>query len=95
MASNHRARGSEEFGIFDDAKTYYASDERHHNRYGPRTRTYSQNSLLKQFERVGLREPFRRGSHGRSIHGPRVGITFFLLKPALQMKLPWSRTAVS
>jgi alpha,alpha-trehalase len=38
----HRARGSEDFGVFDDAKTYYASDERHTNRFGPRTRTYSQ-----------------------------------------------------
>jgi hypothetical protein len=40
--ANHRARPSDEFGVFDDAKTYYQSEERHHNRYGPRTRTYSQ-----------------------------------------------------
>jgi alpha,alpha-trehalase len=82
--TNHRPRASEDYGVFDDAKTYYASDERHRNRYGSRTRTYSQvffviwlaqysirtwltflqNSLVKQFERNGLREPFRRGSHG-------------------------------
>lgn len=59
----HRARGSEDYGVYDDAKTYYASDERH-QKYGARTRTYSQNSLLRQFDRVGLKSPFRRGSHG-------------------------------
>ncbi|UNI15739.1 Alpha,alpha-trehalase [Purpureocillium takamizusanense] len=71
--SNHRARGSDDFGVFDDAKTYYASEERHTNRFGARTRTFSQNSILKQFERVGLREPFRRGSHDESTipHGRR------------------------
>ncbi|KAJ6443326.1 neutral trehalase [Purpureocillium lavendulum] len=71
--SNHRSRGSDDFGIFDDAKTYYASEERHTNRFGARTRTFSQNSILKQFERVGLREPFRRGSHDESTipHGRR------------------------
>lgn len=58
----HRTRGSEDYGVYDDAKTYYA-DERH-NKAGARTRTYSQNSLLRQFDRVGLKEPFRRGSHG-------------------------------
>lgn len=44
MAStvNRRSRGSEDFGVFDDAKTYYASDERHTRRFGLRTRTYSQ-----------------------------------------------------
>lgn len=40
--SNHRARGSDDYGVYDDAKTYYASEERHSNRYGVRTRTYSQ-----------------------------------------------------
>ncbi|KAL3953086.1 hypothetical protein ACCO45_013029 [Purpureocillium lilacinum] len=71
--SNHRTRGSDDFGVFDDAKTYYASEERHTNRFGARTRTFSQNSILKQFERVGLREPFRRGSHDESTipHGRR------------------------
>ncbi|KAF6842303.1 neutral trehalase [Colletotrichum musicola] len=66
--SQRRQRGSSDehgFGVFDDAKTYYTSDERHVNRAGPRTRTYSQNSLFKQFERMGLHEPFRRGSHGK------------------------------
>lgn len=38
----HRPRGSEDYGVFDDAKTYYASEDRHTNRYGGRTRTYSQ-----------------------------------------------------
>ncbi|KAL6908918.1 glycoside hydrolase family 37 protein [Trichoderma evansii] len=65
-APGHRSRGSEEYGVFDDAKTYYASEERHSNRYGVRTRTYSQNSLVKQLERMGAQEPFRRGSHDES-----------------------------
>ncbi|KAI9900162.1 hypothetical protein N3K66_004424 [Trichothecium roseum] len=63
--TNHPTRGSEDFGVYDDAKTYYAED-RHAARAGTRTRTYSQNSLLRQFERVGLKEPFRRGSHDES-----------------------------
>jgi len=61
-----RGRGSSDnfSNVFDDAKTYYASDERHLNsRAGPRQRTYSQNGLQKQFARLGLKEPFRRGSH--------------------------------
>lgn len=39
-----RTRGaSNEFGVFDDARTYYTAEERHrNNRAGPRTRTYSQ-----------------------------------------------------
>ncbi|GJC98458.1 neutral trehalase [Colletotrichum higginsianum] len=43
--SQRRPRGSSEdhgAGVFDDAKTYYTSEERHVNRAGPRTRTYSQ-----------------------------------------------------
>lgn len=39
---NHRARTSEDYGVYDDAKTYYATEDRHHSRYGARTRTYSQ-----------------------------------------------------
>lgn len=39
--SNHRSRGSDDLGVFDDAKSYYTA-ERHQNRAGPRTRTYSQ-----------------------------------------------------
>ncbi|KAM0287512.1 hypothetical protein ACHAQH_000466 [Verticillium albo-atrum] len=70
----HRNRGgsSDDRGIFDDAKTYYTS-ERHISRAGPRTRTYSQNSLLAQMERIGLKEPFRRGSHDEpsTSHGRR------------------------
>ncbi|VUC33571.1 unnamed protein product [Clonostachys rosea] len=62
-SGGHRSRGSEEYNVYDDAKTYYGSADRHNNRFGTRTRTYSQNSLFKQFERVGLKEPFRRGSH--------------------------------
>lgn len=61
-----RSRGSvDDHSVFDDARTYY-SDERHaHNRAGARTRTFSQNSLIKQMERIGVKEPFRRGSHGK------------------------------
>ncbi|CAK7246114.1 MAG: alpha,alpha-trehalase nth1 [Sporothrix thermara] len=60
-----RGRGSsDDFSVFDDARTYYTSEERHSNpRGGVRTRTYSQNSLQKQFARLGVKEPFRRGSH--------------------------------
>ncbi|KAK7423600.1 alpha,alpha-trehalase nth1 [Neonectria magnoliae] len=68
--SNHRSRGSDEHGVFDDAKTYYA-EERHSRNFGARTRTYSQNSLMKQFERIGLREPFRRGSHDENTQQSR------------------------
>ncbi|KAM5352283.1 hypothetical protein ACJ41O_005006 [Fusarium nematophilum] len=68
--SGHRSRGSDDQGVFDDAKTYYA-EERHLNRAGPRTRTYSQNSLMRQFERIGLREPFRRGSHDENTQQSR------------------------
>lgn len=39
--TNHPTRGSEDFGVYDDAKTYYAED-RHAARAGTRTRTYSQ-----------------------------------------------------
>lgn len=63
-----RSRGSiDDLNVYDDARTYYTSDERHINvRSGARTRTYSQNSLLKQMDRLGLKEPFRRGSHDES-----------------------------
>ncbi|KAL8404134.1 hypothetical protein RB594_009120 [Gaeumannomyces avenae] len=66
--SGGRSRGSmDDHNVFDDAKTYYTSDDRHVNlRAGPRTRTYSQNGLMKQMERLGLKEPFRRGSHDES-----------------------------
>jgi hypothetical protein len=47
--------------VFADAKTYYGNQTRHKQRLH---RTYSQNGLLKQFEQLGFREPYRRGSHG-------------------------------
>jgi hypothetical protein len=39
-----RTRGStDDFNVYDDARTYYTAEERHrNNRAGPRTRTYSQ-----------------------------------------------------
>jgi alpha,alpha-trehalase len=42
--SGHQPRGSDDLGVFDDAKSYY-TEERHMNRAGPRTRTYSQVSI--------------------------------------------------
>ncbi|KAG6019475.1 hypothetical protein E4U41_003215 [Claviceps citrina] len=82
--TKHRVRPSEDYGVYDDAKTYYATEERHHhNRFGARTRTYSQNSLMKQFERNGLREPFRRGSHDES--APPQGRRFLIqVEPTLE-----------
>jgi alpha,alpha-trehalase len=76
MSSSGLARrqgSADDVGVYDDAKTYYASNERHTNtRAGPRQRTYSQNSLQKQFARLGLKEPFRRGSHDEGgAHLPR------------------------
>jgi alpha,alpha-trehalase len=44
--SGHRSRGSDDLGVYDDAKSYY-TEERHQNRAGPRTRTYSQVSSDK------------------------------------------------
>lgn len=32
----------DDFGVFDDAKTYYSSDKRHRDRFQNRTRTFSQ-----------------------------------------------------
>ncbi|KAK5662719.1 hypothetical protein OQA88_6125 [Cercophora sp. LCS_1] len=62
-----KSRGSVDEGVFDDAKTYYTTDERHINyRAGPRTRTYSQNGLARHFERLAFTEPYRRGSHDES-----------------------------
>lgn len=40
--TKHRSRGSDDYGVYDDAKTYYASDDRHDKRHGVRTRAYSQ-----------------------------------------------------
>jgi alpha,alpha-trehalase len=53
----HRSRGSEEYGVFDDAKTYYASEERHSNRYGVRTRTYSQVGTTLRSKRYNVLKP--------------------------------------
>ncbi|KAF4340314.1 neutral trehalase [Fusarium beomiforme] len=60
---NHVTRSSEDLSVFDDAKIYYGSLERHLNKACPRSRTYSQNSLLNRFRRIDSTEPFRRGSH--------------------------------
>lgn len=67
--SSKRSGSIDELGnVFDDAKTYY-TEERHVNKKaGARTRTFSQNGLLAQMERLGLKEPFRRGSHGTHDH---------------------------
>ncbi|RDA92506.1 hypothetical protein CP533_4185 [Ophiocordyceps camponoti-saundersi (nom. inval.)] len=56
-------------GIYDDAKTYYASEERH-SRIG--SRTHSHTSLHRQFV-IEAHEPFRRGSHDETtiLHGRR------------------------
>ncbi|ODA83383.1 hypothetical protein RJ55_01897 [Drechmeria coniospora] len=56
-------RRSDDLGIYDDAKTYYSSDERHATSSGARSRTLSQNTHLLPLERDGLPEPHRRGSH--------------------------------
>ncbi|KAK4113622.1 glycoside hydrolase family 37 protein [Canariomyces notabilis] len=83
-----RTRGSvDDHGVYDDARTYYTAEERHLNtRAGPRTRTYSQNSLFKQMERLGLQEPYRRGSHDESTipHSRRFLIQ---VEPTLQSLL--------
>ncbi|ETS74559.1 Neutral trehalase [Pestalotiopsis fici W106-1] len=52
----------EDLGVYDDAATYYKSDSRHGGAHH-RARTYSQNGLNQQMERLGLVEPHRRGSH--------------------------------
>lgn len=76
--SKPQSRGStDDYSAFDDAKTYYTSEERHINtRSGVRTRTYSQNGLQKQFSRLGLKEPFRRGSHDEAT--PKQGRRFLI-----------------
>ncbi|PHH68013.1 hypothetical protein CDD82_919 [Ophiocordyceps australis] len=63
QTADHRGRLSDDYGVYDDAKTYYASDERHTNRLGLRSRTFSQNALYKQYDKIDPGEPFRRGSH--------------------------------
>lgn len=61
-----RANSIDDYNVFDDAKTYYGSDARHKGtKASARTRTFSQNGFMQQMERMGLKEPFRRGSHGK------------------------------
>jgi alpha,alpha-trehalase len=77
-APPRRGDSSDDVNVFDDARTYYTEDRHNLHRAGPRTRTYSQNSLAKQFERVGLKEPFRRGSHDE--HGSNLRSRRFLVQ---------------
>ncbi|KUI72899.1 Neutral trehalase [Cytospora mali] len=65
-APKARADSIDDYGVFDDAKTYYQPERHKGTKASARTRTFSQNSLLKQIERLGLKEPFRRGSHDES-----------------------------
>lgn len=53
-APSHRSRGSDD-GVFDDARTYY-TEERHTNRAGPRTRTYSQ--VSSEVSLVQVQQPY-------------------------------------
>ena len=39
----------------------------HYSKVGSLTACDNQNSLMKQMERLGLKEPYRRGSHGTNI----------------------------
>ncbi|KAH8670859.1 neutral trehalase [Xylariales sp. PMI_506] len=52
--------------IYSDARTYYNSDARNTSRYQARSRTFSQNNIEQQIQRLGLVEPHRRGSHDES-----------------------------
>ncbi|KAJ9141774.1 Trehalase [Pleurostoma richardsiae] len=79
---NRGGSTTDDFNVYDDARTYY-TEERHMNRAGARTRTYSQNSLLKQMERLGLKEPFRRGSHDESTM-PHARRFLIQVEPTLQ-----------
>ncbi|KAH8193830.1 hypothetical protein TruAng_012001 [Truncatella angustata] len=58
--------GNDEHGVYDPAATYYNSEARHEGRFHNRSRTYSQNGLSQQIERLALVEPHRRGSHDES-----------------------------
>ncbi len=50
--------------VFEDARTYYASDERHkHLRAGARTPTFLGVGLPEPLPGLGAKEPFRRRSH--------------------------------
>ncbi|KAK5628572.1 hypothetical protein RRF57_004287 [Xylaria bambusicola] len=50
-------------GIYDDAKTYYASEARHTDRFHKRHSSQSHTSLLRDLERQALQSRHRRGSH--------------------------------
>ncbi|KAK7931685.1 neutral trehalase [Apiospora marii] len=56
----------DEASVYEDAKTYYSTEARDSGRHHARARTYSQNGLEQQMERLGLVEPHRRGSHDES-----------------------------
>ncbi|KAJ8128331.1 hypothetical protein O1611_g5302 [Lasiodiplodia mahajangana] len=56
---------SDDLSIFEDAKTYYAVGSRT-NRYHKRHSTHSQDSILREMERLGLQNRYRRGSHDES-----------------------------
>ncbi|KXJ92068.1 trehalase-domain-containing protein [Microdochium bolleyi] len=59
------SKGSLDDNVFDDAKTYYTSENRH--MHHKRNRTYSQSALARKMERaLELNEPHRRGSHDES-----------------------------
>lgn len=50
-----------------------------------------QNSLAKQFERLGLKEPYRRGSHGMCdsmLHASRIVPSLGRTNSIYQMNLP-------
>lgn len=64
--TSNRADSIDDYNVFDDAKTYYSESRHKGTKASARTRTFSQNSLMQQMERLGLKEPFRRGSHGMS-----------------------------
>ncbi|KAI1751676.1 glycoside hydrolase family 37 protein [Xylaria castorea] len=54
---------SDDLNVFEDAKTYYASEARHTDRYHKRHSTHSHQSLVHEMERMGLQSRHRRGSH--------------------------------
>ncbi|KAJ2894335.1 trehalase-domain-containing protein [Zalerion maritima] len=54
----------EEFGVFDDATTYYSSADRHRSKAGGRAGTLDQKGHQERLNRMGISiEPYRRGSH--------------------------------
>ncbi|KAI1333712.1 glycoside hydrolase family 37 protein [Xylariaceae sp. FL0016] len=57
---------SDDQSVFEDAKTYYASDARHTDRFHKRHRTYSQDGIVRDTANLGLHGRYRRGSHDES-----------------------------